>query len=207
MNEMLLKPLPLLAALTLAGIARADAVDALRDFAKDVRSGRAEFTQTVSSPDGKRKKISSGSFEFQRPNQFRFAYTKPFEQLIVGDGKKVWMYDPDLQQASSRKHDQALGASPAALLAGANIERDFELKAQPDAQGLSWVQAMPRQADAVVQSLRIGFKGRDLAAIELLDGFGQRSLIQFNALVPNASVAPERFRFVAPPGTDVIDTP
>lgn len=203
----MLKPLTPLAALALASAAHADAVDALRDFAKDVRSARAEFTQTVTSPDGKRKKTSSGSFEFQRPNQFRFVYSKPFEQLIVGDGKKVWMYDPDLQQASSRKLDQALGASPAALLAGANIERDFELKAQPDAQGLAWVQAVPRQADAVVQSLRIGFKGRELAAIELLDGFGQRSLIQFSALVPNASVAPERFRFVAPPGTDVIDSP
>ncbi|WP_409982930.1 outer membrane lipoprotein chaperone LolA [Roseateles sp.] len=207
MNDMLLKSMPLVSALALMGPAHADAVDALRDFAKDVRSARAEFTQTVTSPDGKRKKTSSGSFEFQRPNQFRFVYNKPFEQLIVGDGKKVWMYDPDLQQASSRKLDQALGASPAALLAGANIERDFELKALPDAQGYSWVQAVPRQADAVVQNLRIGFKGRDLAAIELLDGFGQRSLIQFNALVPNASVAPDRFRFVAPPGADVIDSP
>lgn len=203
----MLKPLTLVAAMAVAGVAHADAVEALRDFAKDVRSGRAEFTQTVTAPDGKRKKTSSGSFEFQRPNQFRFAYSKPFEQLIVGDGKKVWMYDPDLQQASSRKLDQALGASPAALLAGTNIERDFELKPQPDSQGMSWVQAVPRQPDAVVQSLRIGFKGRELAAIELLDGFGQRSLIQFSALVPNASVAPERFRFVAPPGTDVIDSP
>ncbi|WP_347705738.1 outer membrane lipoprotein chaperone LolA [Roseateles paludis] len=206
MNE-ILKPLALGAAMVVSGLAHADAVEALRDFAKDVRSGRAEFTQTVTAPDGKRKKTSSGSFEFQRPNQFRFVYSKPFEQLIVGDGKKVWMYDPDLQQASSRKLDQALGASPAALLAGTNIERDFELKPQPDSQGMSWVQAVPRQPDAVVQSLRIGFKGRELAAIELQDGFGQRSLIQFSALVPNASVAPERFRFVAPPGTDVIDSP
>ncbi|MEO3692916.1 outer membrane lipoprotein chaperone LolA [Roseateles sp. DJS-2-20] len=202
-----MKPLALGAAMVVSGLAHADAVEALRDFAKDVRSGRAEFTQTVTAPDGKRKKTSSGSFEFQRPNQFRFVYSKPFEQLIVGDGKKVWMYDPDLQQASSRKLDQALGASPAALLAGTNIERDFELKPQPDSQGMSWVQAVPRQPDAVVQSLRIGFKGRELAAIELQDGFGQRSLIQFSALVPNASVAPERFRFVAPPGTDVIDSP
>jgi outer membrane lipoprotein carrier protein len=206
MNE-ILKPLALGAAMVVSGLAHADAVEALRDFAKDVRSGRAEFTQTVTAPDGKRKKTSSGSFEFQRPNQFRFVYSKPFEQLIVGDGKKVWMYDPDLQQASSRKLDQALGASPAALLAGTNIERDFELKPQPDSQGMSWVQAVPRQPDAVVQSLRIGFTGRELAAIELQDGFGQRSLIQFSALVPNASVAPERFRFVAPPGTDVIDSP
>ncbi|WP_349744175.1 outer membrane lipoprotein chaperone LolA [Roseateles cavernae] len=188
--------------------AQADAVQTLRDFSREVKSGKAEFTQTVTSPDGKRKKNSSGSFEFQRPNQFRFAYAKPFEQLIVGDGKKVWIYDPDLQQASSRRMDQALGATPAALLAGANLEKDFELKAQPSAQGLDWVLATPRgpQADSTgLQSLKIGFKGKELAAIEVVDGFGQRSLLQFSAVSSNAVVAPERFRFVLPAGADLIE--
>ncbi|MCX2865744.1 outer membrane lipoprotein chaperone LolA [Paucibacter sp. PLA-PC-4] len=185
-----------------------DAVQTLRDFSREVKSGKAEFTQTVTSPDGKRKKNSSGSFEFQRPNQFRFAYAKPFEQLIVGDGKKVWIYDPDLLQASSRRMDQALGATPAALLAGANLEKDFELKAQPSAQGLDWVLATPRgpQADSAgLQSLKIGFKGKDLAAIEVVDGFGQRSLLQFSAVSSNAVLAPERFRFVLPAGADLIE--
>lgn len=185
--------------------AQADAVQTLKDFSREVKSGRAEFTQTVSSPDGKRKKTSSGSFEFQRPNQFRFAYAKPFEQLIVADGKKVWIYDPDLQQASSRRIDQALGATPAALLAGAALERDFELKALPDSQGLSWVQATPRQNDASLQSLRVGFKGKDLAAIELVDGFGQRSLLQFSGVQSNVGLAAERFRFVLPAGADLIE--
>lgn len=185
--------------------AHADAVQTLKDFSREVKSGRAEFTQTVSSPDGKRKKTSSGSFEFQRPNQFRFAYAKPFEQLIVADGKKVWIYDPDLQQASSRRIDQALGATPAALLAGATLERDFELKALPDAQGLSWVQATPRQNDASLQNLRVGFKGKELAAIELVDGFGQRSLLQFSAVQSNVSIAAEHFRFVLPAGADLVE--
>ncbi len=194
--------------LAAAAHAQADAVQTLRDFSREVKSGKAEFMQTVTSPDGKRKKNSSGSFEFQRPNQFRFAYAKPFEQLIVGDGKKVWIYDPDLQQASSRRMDQALGATPAALLAGANLEKDFELKAQPSAQGLDWVLATPRgpQADSAgLQSLKIGFKGKELAAIEVVDGFGQRSLLQFSAVSSNAVVAPERFRFVLPAGADLIE--
>lgn len=194
--------------LAAAAHAQADAVQTLRDFSREVKSGKAEFTQTVTSPDGKRKKNSSGSFEFQRPNQFRFAYAKPFEQLIIGDGKKVWIYDPDLQQASSRRMDQALGATPAALLAGANLEKDFELKAQPSAQGLDWVLATPRgpQADSAgLQSLKIGFKGKELAAIEVVDGFGQRSLLQFSAVSSNAVVAPERFRFVLPAGADLIE--
>lgn len=194
-----------LGALVLTGLARADAVQTLKDFGREVKSGKAEFTQTVTSPDGQRKKSSSGSFEFQRPNQFRFAYTKPFEQLIVGDGQKVWIYDPDLKQASARRMSAALGATPAALLAGANLEKDFELKALPAAQGLDWVQAQPRQADSGLQSLKIGFKGRELAAIEVVDGFGQRSLLQFSGVQANAPVAAERFRFVLPPGADLIE--
>ena len=191
--------------LVLASAAHADAVQTLKDFSREVKSGRAEFTQTVTAPDGQRKKTSSGTFEFQRPNQFRFAYVRPFEQLIVGDGHKVWIYDPDLKQASSRRMSAALGATPAALLAGANLEKDFELKAQPAAQGLDWVQATPRQSDSGLQSLKVGFKGKELAAIEVVDGFGQRSLLQFSGVATNAVVAPERFRFVLPQGADLIE--
>ena len=199
------------AALTLALLlsatsAQADAVDALRDFSREAKSGRANFTQVVTSPDGAKKKSSSGSFEFARPNRFRFAYTKPFEQLIVGDGQKVWLYDADLQQASVRPMDKALGATPAALLAGATLEKDFELRALPPGQGLEWVQATPREKDdnANLQSLRIGFKGKTLAAIELVDGFGQRSLLTFSELVTNLPLAGDTFRFVPPKGVEVL---
>ena len=144
-----------------AGGAHADAVDALREFTRDVKGGRTTFTQVVTSADNSaKKKTSSGSFEFARPNRFRFAYAKPYEQVIVGDGQSVWLYDVDLQQVTVRAMDQALGATPAALLAGANVEKDFELKAQPSAQGLDWVQATPRATGeaAGFQSLRVGFK-------------------------------------------------
>lgn len=145
--------------LAAAGVAQADAVDALRDFARDVKSGKANFTQTVTAPDGKRKKVSSGSFEFERPNRFRFVYAKPFEQTIVADGSKVWIYDADLNQASSRKLADALGATPAAVLAGQNLERDFALKALASDGGLDWVQASPKAAESTIQSLKLGFKG------------------------------------------------
>ena len=195
----------LLIALSLAvsgvcGSAHADALDTLKAFVQEVKSGRADFTQTVTSPDGKRTKTSSGTFEFQRPDRFRFAYQKPFEQLIVGDGAKVWMYDPDLQQASSRKMDKALGATPAALLAGNNMERDFTLKAE----GADTVLALPKQADGTLQSLRIHFKGKALSSVEIVDGFGQKSLLSFGAIAANTPIAPERFRFTPPAGVDVI---
>ena len=187
------------------GTAWADAADQLRDFVRDVKSGRASFTQTVTSVDGAKKKTSSGSFEFARPNRFRFAYAKPFEQLIVADGQKVWIYDADLNQASSRKLAQALGSTPAALLAGGNLDADFTLTAQPSQGGLDWALATPKAADGSFKSMRVGFKGRELAAVEILDNFGQRSQLQFSAFAANAAVAPEQFRFTPPAGADVVE--
>jgi outer membrane lipoprotein carrier protein len=188
------------------GMARADALETLRAFSRETTSGRAEFTQTVTSPDGAKKKTSSGQFEFARPDRFRFAYTKPFEQLIVSDGKKVWLHDPDLNQVSVRPMSQALGATPVALLAGGAIEKDFELSAQPAADGLEWVQAKPRQKEgSTVQSLRVGFRGKTLAALEIVDAFGQRSLLQFKDVASNPKIADDRFRFVVPQGADVIE--
>lgn len=200
-----MKKLLLSLALLLSGVAHADAVDALREFARDVKSGKANFTQTVTSPDGKRKKVSSGSFEFERPNRFRFAYAKPFEQAIVADGRKVWIYDADLNQASSRKLADALGATPAALLAGTNIERDFALKALASEGGLDWVQAIPKQAESTIQSLKLGFKGKELAAMEIVDGFGQRSRLDFSAVQANVAVPAEHFQFKLPAGADLIE--
>lgn len=194
----------LLVGLLAMASAQADAVDTLREFAREVKSGRANFTQTVSSPDGLKKKTSSGSFEFSRPNRFRFAYSKPFEQLIVSDGQKVWLHDIDLNQVSVRLLDQALGSTPAALLAGGTLERDFELTALPARDGLDWVQARPRAKDGTVAELRVGFRGKDLAALELVDAFGQRSVLQFSAVQQGVVVPAERFRFVPPAGVDVI---
>jgi outer membrane lipoprotein carrier protein len=197
---------PLLLLAFMAGAAHADAVDALREFTRDAKTGRATFTQVVTSTDTAKKKTSSGSFEFARPNRFRFAYAKPYEQVIVGDGESVWLYDVDLQQVTVRAMDQALGATPAALLAGANVEKDFELKVQPSAQGLDWVQATPRIKGeaASFQSLRVGFRGKALAAIELVDNFGQRSLLSFTDVATNVTPAADAFRFTQPKGVEVL---
>lgn len=195
-----------LAALLLAGLlpaAHAGAADALRDFVREARAGRAAFTQTVHSPDGARTKVSSGRFEFSRPNRFRFTYLKPYPQTIVGDGEKVWFHDPDLNQVTVRRLGEALGSTPAALLAGQGIERDFELKDQPDRDGLSWVLATPRQHEGTIQSLRVGFRGRSLAAIEIADSFGQRSVLQFSDLQILPSLPAEGFRFSVPAGAEV----
>lgn len=192
-------------ALCAAAVAHADPVSTLRDFVRDVKSGRAAFTQTVVSPDGARRKTSSGAFEFQRPNRFRFAYEKPFEQTIVADGEKVWIWDRDLNQASSRKLAAALGATPAAILAGGSLDGDFTLAARPARDGLEWVEAKPKAADSAFQSVRIGFRGPTLAAIEIVDAFGQTSTLRFADFAANAPVAADRFRFVPPAGADVVE--
>jgi len=188
-----------------AASVQADAVGTLRDFVQNVKSGHASFTQTVTSPDGAKKKTSSGTFDFARPNRFRFAYAKPYEQLIVSDGQKVWIHDADLNQVTVRKFSQALGATPAAVLAGGSLEKDFDLAALPAKDGLEWAEATPKAKDGAFQSVRIGFKGRDLAAVEITDSFGQRSLLQFTQFAPNTPVVAETFKFVVPKGADVIE--
>lgn len=185
--------------------ARADAVADLRRFGSDVRSARADFVQTVLTADGAREKTSSGHFEFARPDRFRFVYVRPFEQTIVGDGKRVWVHDPDLNQVSSRAVDQALGATPAALLAGGPIERNFELRAEPDRDGLNWVRATPKIADGPFRELQVGFQDGQLRVLEILDSFGQRSTLRFERLEANPQLPPETFRFVVPPGADLIE--
>jgi outer membrane lipoprotein carrier protein len=197
---------------TFAGPASADAVDRLREFSREVKGGEAAFTQTVTSADGNRRKVSTGSFAFQRPNRFRFAYDKPVEQLIVSDGQKVWIYDADLNQASSRPLAKALGQTPAALLAGASPEQDFAIAndapQEKTRDGLEWLKATPRQREgATFQALRVGFRGKELAAVEIIDNFGQRSMLQFTGWASGAAAVPpaERFRFVPPVGAEVVE--
>ncbi len=194
-----------LASLVVMAAAHADSVDTLREFVRDVKSGRAAFTQVVTSADGARKKTSSGSFEFLRPNRFRFAYTKPFEQLIVADGNKVWIHDTDLKQASSRRIAQALGATPAALLAGGSLDAEFTLAPQPAKDGLDWALATPKAKDGPFQAMRVGFKGKELAAVEITDSFGQRSVLSFSRFEGNLALDAQRFQFTPPAGVDVLE--
>ena len=202
---MTLRPWIALMLAAAASLAQADAVDTLREFVRDVKSGQASFTQTVVSTDGARKKTSSGQFEFARPNRFRFTYTKPFEQLIVADGQKVWIFDTDLNQASSRAIGQALGATPAALLAGGSLDAEFALAPLPARDGLDWALATPKAKDGPFQSMRVGFRGKELAAVEITDSFGQRSLLQFSQFATGVSFAPDAFRFTPPAGAEVVE--
>lgn len=213
--------------LVAAGPAQADAVVSLRSFVKDVRTAQASFTQTVTSPDGKKVRKSTGSLEFERPNRFRFVYKTPVEQVIVGDGQKVWLYDADLNQVTVRAMGQAVGATPAALLAGGSLDKDFSLKAVPPASApgastgaataapstaqaaglIEWVEALPRLKDGQFQSVKVGFKGGTLVALEVLDSFGQKSRLDFAQFDTKVTLSPSRFVFTPPAGADVLQQP
>jgi outer membrane lipoprotein carrier protein len=190
----------------------ADGLSALENFIRNAKSGRAEFTQVVTGPskDGQagRTKTSAGTFEFQRPNRFRFAYRKPFEQTIVADGQTLWLHDVDLNQVTQRKQSKVLGSTPAALLAASpdleSLRKDFDLQSLPEQGGLQWVQAVPKVKEGQLHSMKAGFRGNDLAALEIVDGFGQRSVLTFTGMDLNASISPEAFRFKPPTSADLV---
>jgi outer membrane lipoprotein carrier protein len=198
----------------------ADGLQALEDFLRGTRSGRAEFTQAVTAParEGQtpRVRTSSGRFEFQRPERFRFAYLKPFAQTLVADGQNLWLHDPDLNQVTVRRQAQALASTPVALVASAPdlqaLRQAFDLAAAPDRDGLQWVVATPRAADGAVREIRVGLRvtGRaperppELVAIDIVDGLGQRSALRFSRMEVNLALPPETFQFKPPAGADIL---
>lgn len=196
--------------------ALADGLDSLTQFMKQARSGRAQFSQSVTSPSKAgqppRVKTSSGSFEFQRPGKFRFDYRKPFVQTLVADGQTLWLHDVDLNQVTARKQAQVLGSTPAALLTAASdleaLKADFVFKAEPDRDGLQWVSATPKAAEGQIRTVMIGLrvadKGPELAVMDVQDSLGQRSVLTFTAFELNPTLTAQAFVFRAPPGVDVI---
>ncbi|MBS7807617.1 outer membrane lipoprotein chaperone LolA [Variovorax sp. PCZ-1] len=203
----------LIAACAVSMPARAlNGLESLENFVKTVKSGKSDFTQTVTSPartgEAPRVKNSSGTFEFQRPGKFKFQYKKPFEQLILADGTSLWIYDADLNQASQRKQSSAFANTPAALIASATdlsaLRNEFTLENAPEKDGLVWVSAKPKSADSTLQTVRIGFKGEALQQLDITDSFGQRSLINFATMQLNPSLPASSFQFTLPKGAELL---
>jgi outer membrane lipoprotein carrier protein len=191
----------------------AEGLKDLENFLATTQGGSASFTQTVTAParTGEatpRPKTSSGTFAFLRPDRFRFDYKKPFEQTIVADGKTLWLHDADLNQVTSRSQAQALGSTPAALVASsaslAKLGEVFDFQNEPDANGLSWVRATPKQRDGQLKTVRVGFAQGQLAVLDMEDSFGQRSTIRFEGFKPNPGVGASGFAFKPPAGADVL---
>lgn len=181
------------------------ATNPLQDFIASTRTLSAQFTQVVIDRAGRKVQESQGSLYLSRPGKFRWVYAKPYAQLVVGDGSRLWVYDQDLEQVTVRKLDEALGESPAALLAGNNeVERLFNLRQAGEADGLVWLEATPRNKQGSFEAVRMGFKGDDLLAMEVRDNFGQITHLRFSAIRRNSRLSADLFRFTPPKGVDVI---
>ncbi len=177
----------------------------LRAFIEGARTGTATFHQVVAGKSARVPQESSGTFAFARPGKFRWSYETPFRQLLVGDGDKLWIYDRDLNQVIVKKLDRALGATPAALLAGNNtLEANFDLTDAGSGEGLEYVEAKPKSPDTGFERVRIGLKDNLPRTMELQDSFGHVTRLTFNSFERNPALDPGTFKFVPPPGADVV---
>lgn len=186
------------------GVVQADALEKLRDFHQHVNNFEAHFEQNLVDSQGAVLQESNGDVWLQRPNRFRWDYRKPYPQLIVGDGAKVWIYDSELEQVTVKRMDRAVGNAPALVLSGKRpLEEDFNIRALPDRDGLSWVELTPKQAEADFKDVQIGF-GETLQRMVLHDNFGQTTHIRFTKVRRNDKLDPKLFRFEVPDGVEVV---
>lgn len=198
--------LALLCALALARGALADTgVERLHAFLADVHSLRASFDQTLYDENMKELDRSQGVMYIERPDRFRWDYTKPYRQIIVSDGRDVWIYDVELAQVTVRPLTAAVGSTPASLLSsGRPIEDTFHVQGLGTTHGLAWVGLEPRSKETSFTGVRLGFDEHGLRSMELKDSFGQTTELVFHDVARNPKLDPQLFRFKPPEGVDVI---
>lgn len=189
--------------------ARAGGADQLRQFLTQTKTASGEFTQSVSGANAKagaKAHASSGRFTFERPGKFRWTYEKPYEQVLVADGDKLFMFDKDLNQVTVKKIGAALPASPASILFGTNeFDKEFEIKDAGTHDGLEWIDARPRKKDTTFERIQLGFKDGLPAAMQLNDNFGQTTHLTFSKVERNPKVDAQTFKFTPPAGADVLE--
>ena len=184
----------------------AGGLDDFLAFNSSSKTASGRFEQQVFDRGGKVVEKASGTFAFQRPGKFRWVYDKPNKQVLVGDGTRLWIHDPDLNQVTVKKIGAAISSTPAALLAGKDdITALFTLRDAGTADGLSWVEATPKAQDTGFERVRLGLQGKALAAMELHDQLGGRTLLRFTELKSNAPVTADSFKFTPPKGADVLE--
>jgi outer membrane lipoprotein carrier protein len=210
-NRLLLYGLVLLSAgagwLAAAGAAQAEArdIERVQSYVERLSTLRADFRQEVLDASGAVREQAEGTLLLQKPGRFRWEYHSPSEQLLVSDGNTVWLYDVDLEQVTVRSIGDSLSTTPAMLLSGqSRVDESFTASDGGQADGLDWVQLIPKLEDTDFRSLRLGFRGGELARMDLTDRLGQRTRIEFLAVERNRVLPPAAFKFVPPPGVDVV---
>lgn len=182
----------------------AASLERFQSYLRTTQSARGDFVQKVYDKSGKLVQDSYGTFAFLRPGRFRWTYVKP-PQVIVGDGERVWIHDADLNQVTVRRAARVLGSTPAALLAGASdIDQAFDMKEAGEKDGLAWLEAKPREKEAGFELIRLGIATGGVEAMELVDHFGQTTVLRFTNVARNPQIDPATFRFSTPKGADVL---
>ncbi|MFT4197200.1 MAG: outer membrane lipoprotein chaperone LolA [Pseudoxanthomonas sp.] len=196
----------LLATTLLAASAHAGARADLAAFAGGLKGLDGEFTQKVYTRNGQVKETSSGRVALSVPRLFRWEYRKPYQQLIVADGAKVWIYEPDLEQVTVRAQGAEEQNSPlAALLDPAGLDKRFDVSEGPDEAGIAWMTLTPKRGqDASFEVARLGFAAGQLARMEVTDGAGQRTELEFSGWKRNPAFAGGAFKYAPPAGVDVV---
>ncbi len=196
----------LLASLTLQPALAQTAAEQLARFSSEVRTLDAKFTQLVLGEDGEQVAQSSGTVQLMRPGRFRWEYEEPDVQLILADGERLWIYDEELEQATVKSLEDALGAAPIALLIGERpLKEQFNIKETGERDGLDWVQLAPRVQDIEFNRIRLGLDDSGIRRMILHDQFGQTTVIRLDKVRTNVEIDPTRFEFEPSAGTDVID--
>jgi outer membrane lipoprotein carrier protein len=193
------------AALSFSTYSLADAISQLKEFSAIAKTAKGEFVQKMQKNSAGAMETSSGSFAFSRPGKFRWEVKKPFEQLMVADGEKLFFFDKDLNQVTVKGLQDAVGASPAMLLfGGSDLEKAFTLTALPNKDSVEWLEALPKSKEAGFDRILLGFSGGVPAQMEVRDAFNRVTSFTFQGVERNAKIDAEQFRFVAPKGADVI---
>ncbi|MFC5474256.1 outer membrane lipoprotein chaperone LolA [Paraherbaspirillum soli] len=196
----------------LPSLANASALEQFKSFVSSTQSAKGEFTQHLVKSDSASKTAkvpsdSSGSFIFARPGKFIWTYQQPYEQVLQADGDKLYIYDKDLNQVTTKSLGNALGSSPAAILFGSNdLEKNFTLKEGKAKDGVEWLEATPKAKDTTFDHIGIGLRNGLPEAMELRDSFGQVSQLSFKHIVKNPPLPANHFKFVAPKGADVFNS-
>ena len=198
-----------MAALVFCSVAKADSSSAtLTQLLNNIRSMQADFTQTIVGKAAQPMQLSQGKMVLARPGKFRWEVQKPVAQLLVANGKRLWIYDPDLEQVTIRLLTKAAGEAPALLLSDANasLARDFNVKMQKMGHSpLQWFILTPRNGESMLSQVILGFAGNEIREMDLRDHLGHTTIIQFQRIVLNAAVSQASFNFTPPPNVDVID--
>jgi outer membrane lipoprotein carrier protein len=185
--------------------AHATGLERMKEYFKNIQTAQANFHQVVTDKQGLKTQDVTGVMHLQKPSKFRWDYNKPFVQEIVGDGHKVWLFDPELNQVTVRSFSKAVGSSPAALLAGGKeMERLFTIKDTSRKGDLEWVIAIPKIREGGFERLFLGFKGDALMEMELHDSFGNRTAIEFSDVQRNPKIPADKFKFTPPLDADVL---